>query len=129
MGTHRQKQPAYRDLSYLWSDEPNQLPDLRSERQKRRADDEVPVPGTIGLGLGGAARATGRGLYYVLAFVAVNVAVGLVGVGLEWFGGGSTYNGPSGATAVCDDGTVSYSAHHSGTCSWHGGVRAWNPDR
>ena len=31
-------------------------------------------------------------------------------------------------TALCDDGTYSYSAHHSGTCSWHGGVTRWNPD-
>ena len=31
-------------------------------------------------------------------------------------------------TALCADGTYSYSAHHSGTCSWHGGVTRWNPD-
>jgi Protein of unknown function (DUF3761) len=29
---------------------------------------------------------------------------------------------PAGATAKCDDGTYSYSAHHSGSCSHHGGV-------
>ncbi len=28
-------------------------------------------------------------------------------------------------TAKCNDGTVSYSAHHSGTCSHHGGVMFW----
>jgi hypothetical protein len=28
-------------------------------------------------------------------------------------------------TAVCKDGTVSTSAHHSGTCSHHGGVKTW----
>jgi hypothetical protein len=28
-------------------------------------------------------------------------------------------------TARCKDGTTSYSAHHSGTCSGHGGVAAW----
>jgi hypothetical protein len=28
-----------------------------------------------------------------------------------------------GATALCNDGTLSYSAHHEGTCSHHGGVR------
>lgn len=28
-------------------------------------------------------------------------------------------------TAVCADGTVSYSAHRQGTCSWHGGVARW----
>ncbi len=29
---------------------------------------------------------------------------------------------PSGATALCKDGTYSYSAHHQGSCSGHGGV-------
>ncbi|HET6815815.1 MAG TPA: DUF3761 domain-containing protein [Mycobacteriales bacterium] len=34
----------------------------------------------------------------------------------------------SGATAKCVDGTLSYSAHRSGTCSHHGGVAEWiNP--
>jgi hypothetical protein len=28
-------------------------------------------------------------------------------------------------TADCRDGTHSYSHHHSGTCSGHGGVSAW----
>jgi len=28
-------------------------------------------------------------------------------------------------TAVCRDGTVSYSRHRSGTCSHHGGVAQW----
>lgn len=42
-------------------------------------------------------------------------------------GGGSTYTEPTadghgGATALCNDGTLSYSAHHRGTCSHHGGV-------
>lgn len=32
---------------------------------------------------------------------------------------------PPGATARCRDGAYSYSQHHSGTCSWHGGVVAW----
>ena len=27
--------------------------------------------------------------------------------------------------ATCKDGTTSYSAHHSGTCSGHGGVQTW----
>jgi DNA-directed RNA polymerase subunit M/transcription elongation factor TFIIS len=30
-------------------------------------------------------------------------------------------------TARCNDSTYSYSEHRSGTCSWHGGVREWNP--
>jgi hypothetical protein len=32
---------------------------------------------------------------------------------------------PAGATAQCNDGTFSYSAHRSGTCSHHGGVAVW----
>jgi uncharacterized protein DUF3761 len=32
---------------------------------------------------------------------------------------------PPGATAQCNDGTYSYSQHHSGTCSSHGGVAVW----
>lgn len=31
----------------------------------------------------------------------------------------------SGATAKCHDGTYSFSEHHRGTCSWHGGVAVW----
>jgi hypothetical protein len=32
---------------------------------------------------------------------------------------------PQGATAQCRDGSYSFSQHHSGTCSRHGGVAAW----
>jgi hypothetical protein len=32
---------------------------------------------------------------------------------------------PSGATAKCRDGDWSFSQHHSGTCSGHGGVAEW----
>jgi hypothetical protein len=32
------------------------------------------------------------------------------------------------ASAVCNDGTLSHSAHRSGTCSGHGGVRTWLKD-
>ena len=32
---------------------------------------------------------------------------------------------PAGATAVCRDGTYSFSQHRSGTCSHHGGVAKW----
>lgn len=32
---------------------------------------------------------------------------------------------PPGATALCNDGTYSFSAHRSGTCSYHGGVKVW----
>lgn len=31
----------------------------------------------------------------------------------------------AGATAMCKDGTLSYSAHRQGTCSHHGGVSVW----
>ena len=30
-----------------------------------------------------------------------------------------------GPTAQCKDGTYSYSQHHQGTCSHHGGVARW----
>ena len=36
--------------------------------------------------------------------------------------GGST---PPGATARCRDGTYSFSQHHQGSCSHHGGVATW----
>ncbi|HEX4221371.1 MAG TPA: DUF3761 domain-containing protein [Pseudonocardiaceae bacterium] len=32
---------------------------------------------------------------------------------------------PVGATAKCNDGTYSFSKHHSGTCSGHHGVAEW----
>ena len=32
---------------------------------------------------------------------------------------------PAGASARCRDGTYSFSRHHGGTCSRHGGVDAW----
>lgn len=32
---------------------------------------------------------------------------------------------PQGATAKCRDGSYSFSQHHRGTCSRHGGVSAW----
>lgn len=37
----------------------------------------------------------------------------------------SPSSNPAGATAQCVDGTYSYSQHHSGTCSHHGGVASW----
>lgn len=43
------------------------------------------------------------------------VAPGLVGGGAP----------PPGATAVCNDGSYSFSTHHSGTCSGHHGVQQW----
>lgn len=32
---------------------------------------------------------------------------------------------PAGASAQCRDGSYSFSRHHSGTCSHHGGVNRW----
>jgi len=32
---------------------------------------------------------------------------------------------PAGATARCGDGSWSFSEHHRGTCSHHGGVSSW----
>ena len=32
---------------------------------------------------------------------------------------------PNGASAKCRDGSYSFSKHHSGTCSHHGGVNSW----
>ena len=32
---------------------------------------------------------------------------------------------PQGATAKCRDGSYSFSAHHRGSCSHHGGVDSW----
>jgi hypothetical protein len=32
---------------------------------------------------------------------------------------------PNGASARCRDGDYSFSEHHSGTCSGHGGVAEW----
>lgn len=32
---------------------------------------------------------------------------------------------PPGATAICNDGTYSFSQHRRGTCSHHGGVAQW----
>ena len=32
---------------------------------------------------------------------------------------------PAGATAICKDGSISFSLHRSGTCSGHGGVQIW----
>lgn len=32
---------------------------------------------------------------------------------------------PEGATARCRDGSYSFSRHHRGTCSHHGGVAEW----
>ena len=38
---------------------------------------------------------------------------------------GAAASKPAGASAKCRDGTYSFSQHHSGTCSSHGGVAVW----
>jgi hypothetical protein len=49
----------------------------------------------------------------------------LIAVALTLLVAGAAAAAPPGATAVCRDGTYSYSKHHSGTCSHHGGVKRW----
>ena len=58
-----------------------------------------------------------------------DVYVGAYGGAKQSAAGTSTSTSTSGgATARCVDGTLSYSAHRSGTCSHHGGVAQWiNP--
>jgi hypothetical protein len=36
------------------------------------------------------------------------------------------YSKPQSDTALCRDGTYSFSQHHDGTCSHHGGVQRWD---
>jgi Protein of unknown function (DUF3761) len=38
-------------------------------------------------------------------------------------------SGSTAPTAQCKDGSTSYSEHHSGTCSGHGGVEKWLEER
>lgn len=54
---------------------------------------------------------------WILVLAFVFVSVGVV----------HDMNVPSYASALCRDGTFSYSAHRSGTCSWHHGVATWHP--
>ena len=44
---------------------------------------------------------------------------------LPTIGNSRRNSNPTGATARCRDGTLSYSEHHRGTCSHHGGVAQW----
>ena len=37
----------------------------------------------------------------------------------------SRKSGTAPPTALCKDGSSSYSQHHTGTCSGHGGVEKW----
>ena len=49
----------------------------------------------------------------------------LVGLTVALVPAAASGSAPPGATAQCNDGTYSYSQHHSGTCSHHGGVAVW----
>src|SRR6478736_1951410 len=49
----------------------------------------------------------------------------VIAVALTLAVAGAAAAAPPGATALCRDGTYSYSKHHSGTCSHHGGVKRW----
>jgi hypothetical protein len=48
-----------------------------------------------------------------------------VAVGLALPAAGLANGAPPGATARCRDSTFSFSQHHQGTCSRHGGVAVW----
>jgi len=57
-----------------------------------------------------------RTVRFVWILVLVFAAVGVV----------HDVNVPSYTSALCADGTYSYSAQRSGTCSWHHGVAVWH---
>ena len=56
---------------------------------------------------------------HALAAALLALAVGLASAAA------SAASPPPGATAHCTDGSYSFSTHHSGSCSHHGGVAAW----
>jgi len=55
----------------------------------------------------------------------VALVLALVVAGADATAHGASTSAPPGATARCRDGTYSFSQHHSGTCSHHGGVAVW----
>ena len=60
------------------------------------------------------------------AFSLLMLATGVAAVGAITLPGTAAHDAaPPGATAQCRDGTYSFSQHHSGTCSHHGGVARW----
>ncbi len=59
---------------------------------------------------------------YLRSLLAVGLACGLLGAVAS---AGRDAAPPPGATALCRDGTYSFSQTHSGTCSHHGGVAQW----
>jgi Protein of unknown function (DUF3761) len=62
-----------------------------------------------------------RTMRQALSWTGVVLAV----VGLLVLARAPAYAGPVDGSALCRDDTISYSQHASGTCSWHGGVKAW----
>ncbi|HSS55850.1 MAG TPA: DUF3761 domain-containing protein [Gaiellales bacterium] len=66
----------------------------------------------------------GTVIEYVIGFAILAVILGVL---LHFSNTGHhPQQSPAGdPTALCSDGTYSYSAHHEGTCSWHGGVSTW----
>lgn len=62
-----------------------------------------------------------RNRILVIAAAAAVFAVGLAASGALSMPAAA----PPGATALCKDGTYSFSQTHSGTCSHHGGVAVW----
>ena len=59
-------------------------------------------------------------LFMAYAAIATAVAVALCVSPLA-----AGASAPPGASAKCRDGSYSFSQHHSGTCSHHGGVAVW----
>jgi hypothetical protein len=57
----------------------------------------------------------------VIAAIAFYAAIACIAYYLLWGPKSSSVS----ATASCRDGTLSYSQHHQGTCSHHGGVATW----
>ena len=73
-------------------------------------------------------------LLALLASLAFSTALAQPTCGLDYYLNSSGHcvhrpvqsdRAPAGATARCRDGTYSFSEHHQGTCSHHGGVAIW----
>lgn len=61
---------------------------------------------------------------YVLIILITTMNIGCGG-GSDSSSSVVSVNLRGGATALCNDGTLSYSKHAQGTCSQHGGVKEW----
>jgi hypothetical protein len=67
---------------------------------------------TIGLCMAGSVQADGSHYYTNVSGHRVHTPV-------------HASHAPRGASALCRDGSYSFSQHHQGTCSYHGGVGSW----